>query len=166
MMLHSRSTFWRAAGLVVRLAIGVVFLYAGFVKLRQPWYIFAGMIDNYGVVSPTVSEWLARILPAAELVLGVLLLAGWYRRTASFAAATLLSAFCGLMLWGYLKGLRIDCGCFGPGEAVGPRTLLRDGVLVAGSISLMISSWLAGGKPRRTPLREFESSQPGITDFQ
>ena len=140
-MPHSRTKLLRSLGLLIRCGLGLVFLYAGYVKLRQPWYIFAGMIDNYGVVPPAVSEALARTLPSAELVLGVVLLAGWYRRISSLAAAALLSAFFGLMLWGYARGLQIDCGCFGPGEAVGPRTLLRDGALVAGSLCLAIASW-------------------------
>jgi hypothetical protein len=37
----------------------------------------------------------------------------------------------GLMLHAYLQGLHIDCGCFGPGEALGVKTLLRDGGLLA-----------------------------------
>ncbi len=140
-MPYSRTKLLRILGLLVRCGLGLVFLYAGYVKLRQPWYIFAGMIDNYSVVPPSVSEALARTLPSVELVLGVVLLAGWCRRISSLAAATLLSAFFALMLSGYARGLEIDCGCFGAGETVGPRTLLRDGALVAGSLFLAIASW-------------------------
>jgi uncharacterized membrane protein YphA (DoxX/SURF4 family) len=129
------------AAFALRLALGLVFLYAGYVKLRQPWYVFAGMIDNYGVVAPSVSEVIARVLPPLEVVLGVALLAGFYRKISSAAAVVLLLPFFGLMLWAYARGMEIDCGCFGPGQTLGPRTLFRDGVLVAAASSLAFLSW-------------------------
>ena len=129
----------------LRIFLGLVFLYAGYVKLRQPWYVFAGMIDNYGVVAPSVSEWTARILPTVEMALGLVLLTGLYRKTASAAAVALLLPFFALMLWAYLKGMEIDCGCFGPGETLGPKTLFRDGVLLAAAIYLGLLSWRSSG---------------------
>ena len=125
----------------LRLALGLVFVYAGYAKLRQPWYVFAGMIDNYGVVAPSVSEVIARVLPPLEVVLGVLLLAGLYRRISSAATVVFLFPFFALMVWAYAKGMKIDCGCFGPGQMLGPRTILRDAVLLAASLWFAFLSW-------------------------
>lgn len=136
----------KLAMFALRLALGLVFLYAGYAKLRQPWYVFAGMIDNYGVVAPSVSEMIARVLPPLEVVLGVTLLAGLYRKVSSAAAIIFLFPFFALMLWAYAKGLKIDCGCFGPGQMLGPRTLLRDGVLVAASLWFAFLSWRSPGE--------------------
>jgi uncharacterized membrane protein YphA (DoxX/SURF4 family) len=140
-LIHSLRDRRRLAAFTLRLALGLVFLYAGYVKLRQPWYVFAGMIDNYGVVAPSVSEVISRVLPPLEVVLGVALLAGLYRKVSSAAAVVLLLPFFALMLWAFARGMKIDCGCFGPGQTLGPRTLFRDGVLVAASIWLAFLSW-------------------------
>ncbi|MCZ2078593.1 MAG: DoxX family membrane protein [Bryobacterales bacterium] len=144
------------AAFTLRLALGLVFLYAGYVKLRQPWYVFAGMIDNYGVVAPSVSEVIARVLPPLEVVLGVALLAGLYRKISSAAAVVFLVPFFGLMLWAYARGMEIDCGCFGSGQTLGPRTLFRDGVLVAAAIWLAFLSWRSSA-----PQARLDASSPG-----
>jgi uncharacterized membrane protein YphA (DoxX/SURF4 family) len=145
-LIRSYPDHRRLAAFALRLALGLVFLYAGYAKLRQPWYVFAGMIDNYGVVAPSVSEMIARVLPPLEVVLGVALLAGLYRKTTSAAGVILLFPFFALMLWAYAKGMKIDCGCFGPGQMLGPRTLLRDGVLLAASLWFAFLSWRSLGQ--------------------
>lgn len=129
----------------LQLIVGSVFVYAGYVKLRQPWYVFAGMIDNYGVVPPSVSEVIARVLPALELLLGLALITGVCPKTSSAAAVFVLLPFFALMVWAYGRGMNIDCGCFGPGQALGPRTILRDAALLAASAWLMLLSWRSGG---------------------
>lgn len=133
---------WRTiAAFCLRVTLGLVLLYAGYIKMRQPWYVFAGMIDNYGVVPPSVSEWTARVLPPIEVALGVVLVSGLWRKISSAMAVALLAPFFALMLWAYLKGMKIDCGCFGPGETLGPKTLLRDGVLLTASAWFACLSW-------------------------
>jgi hypothetical protein len=70
-----------------------------------------------------------------------LLVAGRWRRTASIAASGLLLLFFALMVHAYVRGEAIDCGCFGPGEAISPLTLLRDGGLLAGGLFLALMEW-------------------------
>ena len=83
----------------------------------------------------------ARTLPAFELLLGVLLIAGIRLRYVASAATALLLAFFILMVRTYVAGMQIDCGCFGSGDALGPRTLLRDGLLLAASITLSVCAF-------------------------
>jgi uncharacterized membrane protein YphA (DoxX/SURF4 family) len=90
----------------------------------------------------------ARALPWLELVLGVLLLAGLQLRLTAVATATLLAGFYAAMIYAYSAGSGIDCGCFGVGEAVSARTLVRDGALLAAAVALVISS----GRRRRLTL--------------
>ena len=52
-----------------------------------------------------------------------------------------LLAFFVLMVRTYVAGMQIDCGCFGSGDALGPRTLLRDGLLLAASITLSVCAF-------------------------
>lgn len=141
--------------LTARLALGAVFLYAGYTKLRQPWPIFAMAINAYGVLPEWSVAWIARTLPAFELLLGVLLIVGYQLRYVAAVASGLLAAFFAVMVRSYLKGLGIDCGCFGVGEALSVRTLVRDGLLVGVSLLLTVAAfgrWGAAeaGLPRRS----------------
>ena len=128
------------AVLLLRLVLGAVFVYAAYTKLRDPWALFAMSIDSYKLLP----EWgviaAAHTLPWFELLLGLVLISGLALRYAAAAAALVLTAFFTAMLIGYARGLEIDCGCFGPGEALGPRTLLRDGTLVVLAIVLAVLS--------------------------
>ncbi|MBZ5726585.1 MAG: DoxX family membrane protein [Acidobacteriia bacterium] len=129
----------------MRVALGAVFLYAAWTKLREPWPIFAMAIDAYGVLPERAVMVVARTLPWAELAIGLLLIAGLWRRVATPAASLVLLLFFGLMVRAYAQGKQIDCGCFGLGEAISWRTLLRDGSLLAGSLLLTLVS-LRGGR--------------------
>ena len=130
---------WLRLGL--RIALGVVFLYAAYTKLREPWMLFAIAIDAYRVLPEWVVLAVARTLPWFELLLGVLLIAGIRLRYVAPAATALLLAFFVLMVRTYIAGMQIDCGCFGSGDARGPRTLLRDGLLLAASITLSVCAF-------------------------
>jgi uncharacterized membrane protein YphA (DoxX/SURF4 family) len=124
--------------LILRNALGLVFLYAAYSKLRQPWLLFAMAIDAYRLLPQWAVMSLARALPWCELALGILLLTGFWLRQVAFAASLLLIVFFGVMLRSYAKGLEIDCACFGLGEALSMKTLLRDGVLAACSLALTL----------------------------
>lgn len=130
----------RAALLVFRAVIGGVFVYAAYTKLRQPWLLFAMSIDSYGMLSEWAVLAVARTLPWFELALGALLLAGVWLRYVSMAAAALLGLFFTVMMLAYSRGLGIDCGCFGVGEALSAKTLARDGALLGIAVALAVLS--------------------------
>lgn len=122
--------------LILRVVLAGVFLYAAYSKLRQSWLLFAMAIDAYGVLPQWAVVALARALPWCELAVGILLLTGFWLRQTAIAASVLLVVFFGIMLRSYGKGLQIDCACFGLGEAISLKTLLRDGVLLLSSVAL------------------------------
>ena len=135
----------RAAALVLRVLLGGIFLYAAWTKLRAPWEVFAISIDSYQVLPLRAVELLARTLPWFELAVGILLIAGLWLRAAAAAASLLLMVFFGLMVRAYATGQQINCGCFGPGELISWKTLLRDGSLLAGALAL---AWMAFARRR------------------
>jgi uncharacterized membrane protein YphA (DoxX/SURF4 family) len=135
------SKLLRAILLLLRVVVGGVFVYAAWSKLRDPWTLFAISIDAYHVLPQWAVLVVARTLPWLELLLGVALVIGVFRRISTLAASALLMLFFGLMVRAYVRGEAIDCGCFGPGEAISPLTLLRDGALLAGSLFLMAMAW-------------------------
>src|SRR5579871_2662135 len=121
---------------LVRLALGGIFIFAAWSKLKDPYLLFAMSIDAYKVLPQWAVLAVARTLPWFELLLGLVLLTGRLPRISSAAASALLLLFFGLMVRVYAKGETIDCGCFGPGEAISPATLARDGSLLAGALVL------------------------------
>ena len=128
----------RRAALALRVLLGAVFIYAAYTKLRQSWLLFALSIDSYQLLPEWAVFTLARTLPALELALGVLLVAGVWLRYLSVVAATILALFFSVMVVSYFRGAGIDCGCFGVGEPLSVKTLLRDGALLAAAIGLVV----------------------------
>jgi uncharacterized membrane protein YphA (DoxX/SURF4 family) len=124
----------------LRLALGAVFVYAAYTKLRQSWLLFALSIDSYQLLPEWAVFALARTLPWFELALGVLLMTGVWLRYLSIAAAGILGLFFVVMVVSYFQGAGIDCGCFGVGEVLSARTLVRDGVLLAAAAALVVFS--------------------------
>ncbi len=131
----------RRLRLALRLLLATVFLYAAYTKLRQPWLLFALSIDSYGMLPQWAVLTVARTLPWLELLLGLLLASGFGLPYVALATSLQLVIFLGVMLRGYAKGLGIDCGCFGAGEALTIKTLIRDGLLTAGAIVLTVSAF-------------------------
>ena len=126
----------RALALVLRIALGAILVYSAWSKLKDSWALFAMAVDSYQVLPLWGVQWVARTLPWVELLIGVLLILGRWMRVATVACSVLLLAFFGLMVRAHLKGMEINCGCFGPGEVISWRTLLRDGAMVAGALVL------------------------------
>jgi uncharacterized membrane protein YphA (DoxX/SURF4 family) len=85
-------------------------------------------------------------LPKFELLLGLLLLTGWQVRIVASVAAALLASFFAVVARTYALGLEINCGCFGPGEKLGVKTLLTDGSLLALALAVAIGAFLSGRK--------------------
>jgi uncharacterized membrane protein YphA (DoxX/SURF4 family) len=151
----------RRVALLLRALLGVVFLYAAYTKLSQPWLLFALSIDSYQLLPEWAVLTVARTLPWLELLIGVLLLSGWQLRYVSIAASAMLLLFFSVMVAQYAGGTGIDCGCFGVGEALSGKTLARDGALLAAALTLVALSrqaYRAGPKggpagPKRPALR-------------
>ncbi len=142
----------RVAAVVLRVALGAVFVYAAWLKLpwHQPWQLFAGAIGDYKILPDWAIAPLARTLPWLELLLGLMLVAGVGLRIAATGVTALLAVFFSLMVRAYAQGMEISCGCFGPGEVISWKTLLRDGsLLVAG----VVVTWWSFARPRREEAR-------------
>ena len=153
---RSKPLWWVL--LVLRLVLGGIFVYAAWIKLRDPWLLFAMSIDNYHILPQWAVMALARTLPWAELALGLLLIVGRFRRIATVGVAGLLAVFFTMMVRAYLRGDTIDCGCFGPGEQIGPLTLLRDGSMLAGAVFLAVMSF----RQRRGPSGDSPTAVSGL----
>jgi putative oxidoreductase len=131
----------RVALLLGRLILAGVFIYAAYTKLRAPWLQFAVSLSSYKILADNLLEPIARILPWCELALGIAILSGIWLRWFALIGSLLLGFFFAVMVRSYAMGLQIDCGCFGPGEALGPKTMIRDGLLLALAIAVTLGAF-------------------------
>lgn len=103
-------------GLLARLAVAGVFIYAGAVKLLAPAEEFAYAIETYKVTGPALSLWAAYLMPWLELFSGLLLACGIFTRFNALLCGAMLLFFEALLAQAWLRGLPVtSCGCFGSG---------------------------------------------------
>lgn len=95
-----------------RLLLGSVFLYAGFLKIFSPLE-FADAIYTFDLVPSDFIQPLATILPPLEIILGSLLIFRYQVRAAALGILILSCVFTVAILQGIVRGLPIDCNCFG-----------------------------------------------------
>jgi uncharacterized membrane protein YphA (DoxX/SURF4 family) len=139
---EKRGNPGRVLLLLGRVALAAIFLFAAYAKLKplggMPWSIasvrvslaaFAMGVDSYQMLPPWAVSPVAHIVPIFELVLGLWLLSGVALRLSSLISTLAVSGFLFVLVSAYRRGLTISCGCFGPGEPIGPKTLIRDGLI-------------------------------------
>ena len=131
---------WRVFEWIARLALGALFLYAGYAKLRNP-FVFEMAVDGYQLLPPTGVIVVARGLPWLEVVLGLLLWSGWKLPYSAAFTALLLGVFLVTMAITYARGIEAACGCFGTSEPISPRTLARDSVIFLFAAGLAGRAW-------------------------
>ena len=98
------------AGLAAAYGTGLLFLQAGFAKLRRSAFL-PGIVANYRLLPEPLVMPVARTLPIAEILIGAALLASG-ERLAIVMAVALLLLFAGAMAINIARGRsHIDCGC-------------------------------------------------------
>ena len=125
---------------VLRLGMAAVFLAAAIPKITAP-AAFAVAVSNYKMMPPWGVNTLALVLPWLELLIGVFLVIGIWRRACALAMAILMVVFIAGFASATARGLDIACGCFEIGEhakASSPvRVVARDLSLLAASLLLL-----------------------------
>ena len=110
----------------VQIALGAVFVAAALPKVADP-PAFAHMIYNYRLVPGGLVNALALLMPWLELLVGILLIVGVWRREAALVAVLALLVFMGAIGWNLARGHAVDCGCFDVRSAgKTPEQLLSD----------------------------------------
>jgi len=98
----------------LRVIIGAVFLYAGCLSILSPEE-FADSVAGYQLLPLSMVNLPALALPPFEMIVGTLLIFGWPQRVAAFSALLLTVVFACALTSAIVRGLTIDCGCFGHG---------------------------------------------------
>ena len=136
--------------LVVRLLLGLMFVYASLDKIADPAG-FARIVYQWQTVGPIPSNLVAVTLPWIELLAGLLLIVGSWKREAAAVVAVLLVVFIVAAVGVLVRGIDVDnCGCTSVAAAstapawppdwmrgVGWYLITRNLVLLAGALVLV-----------------------------
>jgi uncharacterized membrane protein YphA (DoxX/SURF4 family) len=148
------------------LGLGAVFVYASLDKIAKPGD-FARIVYHYQLIGPNrhvgplPANLLAVTLPWIELLAGLALITGLWRRPAALLAGGMLVVFVGAVGLALLRGIDVEnCGCFsvsGEGRAAGLRLILQDLLLLAAAAVIVVfppgrgASADPGAQPSQSP---------------
>jgi uncharacterized membrane protein YphA (DoxX/SURF4 family) len=134
-------------GVVSRIVLGGVFIYASLDKIMHPEQ-FARIIFNYHLVPADFINLAAIALPWVELGAGVLLIAGIWPRASATVLTALVVLFIVALSINWFRGVNLECGCFTVStdakSAIG-ELILRDILLLVVGIQAMMAlprAWL------------------------
>lgn len=102
--------------LIARIILGVTFIFAGMEKISEP-SAFAKAIYDYKLFPEVLINFSAVVIPWIEVVSGLLLVFGIFAKENALILNFLLIVFIILVLISILRGLNIECGCFGTASA-------------------------------------------------
>ena len=142
-------------GLVARVLVGAVLVYAGATKAAGPSEEFAIVIGSYDFLPREMVLTAATFLPWIELLVGWALIFGLKLRAAAAGAGAIFASFLLALASVQLKGIALpNCGCFGDAIHFTPlQALLFDAVLAglcwlawkSAPARLSLDSWAEGG---------------------
>ena len=102
---------------VLRVLLGLTFIYSGFAKAIDPWGGMYKLTEYFNVLGfdqlVPASLAFAFILAAIEFMLGLFVLVGAYRRSAPVLLLCMMAVMLPLTLWLAITDAVPDCGCFG-----------------------------------------------------
>jgi uncharacterized membrane protein YphA (DoxX/SURF4 family) len=131
-----------AAAVFVRIAVGALLLVAGTAKIRAGESRFFQVVLAYDLLPRIAARWLARLLPLAEVGVGLLLILGLLTVPATLAGLLLLLTFTSATALALARGKEIPCGCFGLRETVRPMRwtiVLRNLILILGLLAVLVA---------------------------
>ena len=122
----------------MRLLVGAVFIYSGFVKAVDPWgtlYKFEEYVTAMGI--PMFHSLLVAgvfALCALEFCIGICALLGCYRRSTPICAAAMMAVMLPLTLWIAIADPVADCGCFGDALIISNWATFWKNVIISAAI--------------------------------
>ena len=120
-----------AIGVLTRLILGVVLIWAGAAKVTSP-ALSARAVRAYQILPYDLAGYVGYALPVVEVLVGLLLVIGLFTRASAVVGGLLMVAFIIGISSAWARGLSIDCGCFGGGGTIAaaqtqyPLEILRD----------------------------------------
>lgn len=125
--------------LVLRLILGIIFLYSGIMKAVDPAG-FAQAIANYRILPEMMINPAAIVLPWVEIVIGGNLLLGVMIEGAALVSSILFLIFGVALTVNIVRGLDVACGCFSTSTeaaSINGFYILRDVVLLVMAVHVL-----------------------------
>ncbi|MFA4827605.1 MAG: MauE/DoxX family redox-associated membrane protein [Thermodesulfovibrionales bacterium] len=97
---------------IFRIIVGGIFLISGLAKISDP-IRFILTLREFRLFPEIIIPFTAIYLPWLEFILGLLVLSGLLYRTSSLMLACLNFVFMLAILSVIVRGIDVDCGCFG-----------------------------------------------------
>jgi uncharacterized membrane protein YphA (DoxX/SURF4 family) len=102
---------------LARVVLGVTLLVAGGIKISNP-DLAVKAVQAYQILPYGLTHLVGYGLPLLEVLVGVLLVLGLFTRPAAVVGGLLMVVFVAGIVSVWVRGLSIDCGCFGGGGQV------------------------------------------------
>lgn len=99
----------------LRIAVGVLFVYAGVLKALEPT-AFLKSVEDYQILPHAAAVAATFYLPYLEIFCGAGLALKRLQAGALALLGGLMLVFIAALLAAWTRGLDIDCGCFGSGD--------------------------------------------------
>ena len=140
--------------LLIRCLLGLVFVYASYDKILDPWK-FARDIANYHIVPFGLENSIAIILPWLELLIGAGIILGIFLDGSVVLSGSFLILFIFMIFQAMMRGFNIECGCgLKEGEMVGWSKILENIVFLGASYIVFYSRNRVLEIYPKTPLSE------------
>ena len=142
----------------LRLSLAGLFMTAGLLKIPDVAG-FAEAVAAYGLLPAWLTLPAAAYLPWLELTAGLALLLPHWHRAAGVVLMGMMLSFTAALASAHVRGLNLDCGCFGPDESAGYAwQLIRNTAILASLAALLI---LGRGRPSLKPAPDRDSGPTG-----
>ena len=136
-----RETVFDWIGTAARLGLAVVWGWAGFAKIGDP-EAAAQAVRAYRLLPEALVKPFGYGLPFLEMALALLLVVGLGTRIAAALSGLLLLVYIGSIASVWVRGISIDCGCFGGGGAVSASKTAYLQEILRDLGFLLVASWL------------------------
>lgn len=130
-------------GLLARLILGVTLIVAGGIKVTSA-ALSAQAVRAFQILPWDLAGYVGYALPVVEILVGLLLVTGLMTRASAVVGGLLMLAFIIGIISVWVRGLSIDCGCFGGGGTIAAaqtqylKDVLRDVGLVVCAAWLVV----------------------------
>lgn len=153
----------RVAVTTLRMLLAAVFIVSSVAKFLAI-DDFELYIYSYGFFSLNLTYLIARLCIVAELLTGLMLALGWWKRTVWLLTLAMLLFFSLFLCYAALAGRTESCQCFGRMADLGPvPSLLKNAVLIL--LALLYGHWsrkTAGVEPKKKATRGWITAGLGV----
>jgi len=127
---------------IAAIILGLTLLSSGVGKLRDPDGFVLGVLE-YRILPASWAITYGRLLPLAEVMCAIALLAGVWRFGTGLLAISLLISFLIAVTINLARGRTLDCHCFGSrmSEPLGWTTVVRLCILLACAVAVTVIGW-------------------------